>query len=173
MSGWKIIYNINKYYGQDSVIFQQFSSYVSAQEKWKMGHMDWACAQVTEEPYPQQPKLEIIQLPISWWIGKQLCYNRTMYRYLAIKKNKLLIHTAVDLKSTMPSERDPNTKESILRDVIYMKFHKRQIESVVTESRSRVDRGWWMGIGRKGMQGNIWEWWKCSASWLQWTFHSW
>ena len=137
---WEVL---NKYCGQDSVVLQQFYSYVSAQEKWKYIPYGFGLVhKLLSNLIHNTQILETASKSINHWTDK-LCYSHKMWYYLAIKRNKLLIHRHIIESGKHSAEwKNPNTKEYILHDSIYMKFYKRQIYSVVTESRSIVDWGW-------------------------------
>ena len=82
------------------------------------------------------------------------------------KEQTTVIHTRLKLELHSAKSKKPNTKEYLLHNSISTKFYKRQIQSVVTESRSVVPWGWGKRIDWEEIQGNTEGWWKRSVSWF-------
>lgn len=89
------------------------------------------------------------------WMSKSW-YIHIVEFYSAIEKNKLLGTVRWrDLKNVIP-RRKKDTKEYMWHDSIYMKFQKKQNESVMTEDRAVVAWGWGGKLPAKEHKGSFW-----------------
>lgn len=95
-------------------------------------------------------------------------YIHTMWNYLTIKKNEVLIQvtTWMSLKIIMLSER---SQIQNARCIIPLIINSRKGKIMVMESSSVVARS--LKIDYKRAWGNFLKWWKCSVSWLWWWSH--
>ena len=79
------------------------------------------CTGVPSSVIHNSPKVESIQMSISWLVNK-MCYIHTLEYYLAIKRKEILLHSVTwkNLENIILSEEDRH-KEHILFDSIYIK----------------------------------------------------
>lgn len=79
------------------------------------------CTGVPSSVTHNSPKVESIQMSISWLVNK-MCYTHTLEYYSAIRSKEILLHSVTwkNLENIILSEEDRH-KEHILFESIYVK----------------------------------------------------